>query len=329
MKKTLRRLFFLFLLFGLPMAAGEIWARARFSEMDVLFSKHNFLYQDHPLLLWTLRPNSSMELDRVTYTTNSYGMRSAEFEVPKPEGKHRILLLGESSTMGAGVEQNQIYASFLRDKMDRSFEVVNAGTGAWTVYQSYTLLKHYGDTIDPDAIIVYHQLNDRLPMGVVDRNNYLYAVTTTDRTMIERREWVAPVLNLLLQSRLYLVLRKEILSKSSLPSPHQNVRPLGQRVPDVDREVAWKGILDWCKERDVYLLAVWPWYEQSFADDKMLANFIQKNNIPMVNVPKLATEAGYNVRSFLHDGVHPSVIGHDFLAQAMMDGLTPWLVTIH
>jgi lysophospholipase L1-like esterase len=252
--------------------------------------------------------------------TNSWGMRSPEIEVPKR--RIRVLLIGESSTMGAGVAQWDTYATRLQQQLDKKapdhFEVVNAGIGAWTLWQSWVLIKHYGEELSPDVVIAYHQHNDFLPRGVLDSHNYLYAVSSTDREMYERRQPIAPMLGILLQSRAYLRLRKEILLKS----PGQvlgtaNVTG-GTRVPEADRREAWEQIVGWCAQHHSALIVVKPLYQRNFdQEDRLLPEIISRHQLPWLDVPSLAAQRGYNQGNFLLDGIHPNPIGHAIIAEGL------------
>lgn len=318
----LRRLLFLGVFFLLLAGMVEAGARARWSLDDTVMAESSKIYQDHPLLFWTLRPSAHLRDRMLEMVTNSWGMRSPELDVPKR--RIRVLLLGESSTMGAGVAQWDTYASRLQGRLNQQapdrYEVVNAGTGAWTVWQSWVLLKHYGEKLSPDVVIAYHQHNDFLPRGVLDSHNYLYAVSSTDRALYERRAPVAPFLGVLLQSRAYLRLRKEILLQSPGKVLDQSSTTGGVRVPEADRKIAWEGLIAWCEAHKVPLIAVKPLYQRSFdQEDRLLPSIISAHHLPTLDVPTFAAQRGYNQGNFLIDGVHPNPTGHALIAE----GLSP------
>lgn len=318
--RFLKRLGFLLVLLAGLAGATELTARNLWTLDDTVIAENNRIYQDHPLLFWTLRPSSRLRDKMLEMKTNAWGMRSPEIDVPKR--RIRVLLIGESSTMGAGVAQWDTYATRLQQRLDRAapdhYEVVNAGIGAWTLWQSWALVKNYGEELAPDVVIAYHQHNDFLPRGVVDSHNYLYAVSSTDRQMYERREPIAPLLGILLESRAYLRLRKQILLRSNAPVFDASSTVTAVRVPLEDRRFAWEHLVDWCNKNAAKLLVVKPLYQRSFdREDRLLPEIIATYKLPSLDVPALAAQRGYNAGNFLLDGIHPNPNGHALIAEGL------------
>jgi len=89
---------------------------------------------------------------------NSRGHRDAEVDVPKPEGVFRILMIGDSFTVGANVEQEDAYPQqlerLLNDTSKARVEVVNSGVGGWSPFQYAEYLNHYGAEFEPDLVVV-------------------------------------------------------------------------------------------------------------------------------------------------------------------------------
>lgn len=324
-----RKLAYLITFLGLLGGAAEGVARLTTTTDDVVFAPQNRIYEDHPTLLWRLRPGAHLDDGTVSYDTNAFGMRSPEVEIPKPDGRWRVLLLGESSTMGAGVVQDRTYASQLQGLLDgqgrgRS-DVVNAGTGAWTVWQSSVLLDEYGEKLDPDVVVAYHQFNDVLPSGVIDAHNYLYAVSGTDRQLIEKRRPFRALLGVLLRSRAYLLLRKAVLEGSArLPQAGPGGGGFSPRVPEADRQEAWTRILAWCEAHGARLVVVFPQYGQDFSGDPVLPAFVRSHNLPYLYVPDLVSARGLSLSQFLqNDGVHPTELGHRVIAEGLFPLVQP------
>lgn len=96
---------------------------------------------------------------------NSHGHRDDETVVTKPAGVFRILALGDSFTMGHGVDIEDTYVAILEKNLERSFadkkvEIVNAGVFGYSplIYNLY--LQKQGLSFNPDMVIVFFSLTD-------------------------------------------------------------------------------------------------------------------------------------------------------------------------
>lgn len=96
---------------------------------------------------------------------NSHGHRDDETVVAKPDGVFRILALGDSFTMGHGVDIEDTYVAILEKNLNASFadkkvEIVNAGVFGYSplIYNLY--LQKQGLSFDPDMVIVFFSLTD-------------------------------------------------------------------------------------------------------------------------------------------------------------------------
>ena len=96
-----------------------------FSELERYFATHvkneNYSYI-HP-------PEMDEIFQGVRIKTNSYGLRGQEFERTKPEGRKRILILGDSVVLGWGVEYEDTFPCLLHNMYgpEENIEVIPAG----------------------------------------------------------------------------------------------------------------------------------------------------------------------------------------------------------
>jgi lysophospholipase L1-like esterase len=109
-------------------------------------------------------PNENKLLYGVEVRTNSMGVRSdKEYDFHKPRDVKRILVLGDSITMGWGVRYEQIYPYLLENLLNNNseveFEVINAGVGNYNSLNELATLKKLMD-IDPDLIVLGFYIND-------------------------------------------------------------------------------------------------------------------------------------------------------------------------
>ena len=93
--------------------------------------------------------------------TNSNGWR--ESETPLRSDKYRIMVLGDSITLGWGVENQDSFPRKLEARLSRekqNYEVINTGVGNYnTQNQVYAFLKK-GKQYQPNEIIVAYYIND-------------------------------------------------------------------------------------------------------------------------------------------------------------------------
>ena len=131
-------------------------------------------------------PSKSFRFYGVEIKTNSLGLRSdREYLVPKPQNIKRILVLGDSITMGWGVSFKETYPYILETLINKgsklNFEVINSGVGNYNSASELSALKRLS-ALEPDMIILGFYINDlediRPSSGLsyfLSRHSYLYA----------------------------------------------------------------------------------------------------------------------------------------------------------
>jgi lysophospholipase L1-like esterase len=133
-------------------------------------------YQSDPNLGFIHVPNQSGYLDDGLATINSIGLRGDLPQLPKPGGEFRILAIGDSTTFGWGVMDDETYCavleSLLRERFPaRAIRVVNGGVGAYDLERSAGLLEHLGPQLQPDLVLVGAYWNDLPHEGVSPDGN--------------------------------------------------------------------------------------------------------------------------------------------------------------
>ncbi|MFH2020940.1 MAG: SGNH/GDSL hydrolase family protein [archaeon] len=138
-------------------------------------------------------PNLSIVLYGAEIRTNSLGLRAdREYVVPKPNSTRRILVLGDSITMGWGVNYSDTYAQVLESMLNEdktAYEVINAGVGNYNTQNEYGTLKKYID-LDPDIIILGFYINDieetkYSRLNYITKNSNLYALMLDKFIVVE------------------------------------------------------------------------------------------------------------------------------------------------
>ena len=99
-----------------------------------------------------------------TVKTNSLGLRNPELS-SKSGDDHRVLFVGDSFTMGYGVEQDHAFPDIVRGlfskvRRDKKIDVVNGGVTGWGTVQIQNFLKKNITKIAPDTVIYALYIND-------------------------------------------------------------------------------------------------------------------------------------------------------------------------
>lgn len=121
------------------------------------------MFRESDVLEFELRPGYrgkyvKTEFD-TTITINSKGYRGREFDLKK-DGRFRILIIGDSFTLGIGVQDDESYPSSMEKILTNDYhlediEIINAGFAAGFSPDTYYLyLKERGLGLQPDLILV-------------------------------------------------------------------------------------------------------------------------------------------------------------------------------
>jgi len=129
---------------------------------------------------------------RWEFFINGQGFRDTrEFEYEKPEGEMRVLVLGDSFTIGYEAAQDETYSAVLENYLDGAgipTQVINAGMSGSSTAEALVLLENEAIKYDPDVVVLGYYWNDlednlkadlyRLEDGelVVNRKAYIPAI---------------------------------------------------------------------------------------------------------------------------------------------------------
>lgn len=192
MKKHLRILAFCVYVVVLSLVGGEVIIRLFYSR----FTNYNMeMWRYASEMKQPLRngvvpfhhyPDKRGSYYGVEIKTNSFGFRDGEYSVEKPQGKYRIIMLGDSHTFGWGVPFDRIVAKVLERNLnedDNIYEVINMGIGNYNTTMELELLKWKGLKLDPDMVILMFFLNDTEaippqkpgPVYALMRHSYFYS----------------------------------------------------------------------------------------------------------------------------------------------------------
>ena len=108
-------------------------------------------------------PGYRARLQDVDIAINDEGLRGPPFDVAKPPGEKRLMILGDSVVLGWGVPQDSIFPTLLQMRLterDESWRVIAAGVGSWNTRAEYEWLKKRGVDYGIDALLLVAVAND-------------------------------------------------------------------------------------------------------------------------------------------------------------------------
>jgi lysophospholipase L1-like esterase len=158
----------------------------------------------NPELSFAHAPNRSAFLMGVPVSINSEGLRDREFSLEKPPDVYRVMMLGDSTTFGWGVKDEDTAAKFLERKLNANLpagysraEVMNAGVGNYDTVQEVTYYETIGWKYHPDLIVLVFFINDPEPVptekkGLLIDRSYLIAFATNRIDGLMRHAGVRP-----------------------------------------------------------------------------------------------------------------------------------------
>jgi len=120
-------------------------------------------YVPHPYLSYALNPSYRSQDGQNRH--NALGFRGAEFALAKASGAYRIACVGGSTVYDTEIQDHR--ASFpaqlencLRERGHPEVEVVNAGVGGYTSFETLIDLALRVLEVAPDLLVIYHNTND-------------------------------------------------------------------------------------------------------------------------------------------------------------------------
>ncbi len=161
-----RRVLIVFASLALALIAVELgarlWLGERFEQGAWVGPPQAICGRFDPLLGWANREGTSERIrgHRVSYEVaiNSVGQRGREHEREKPRGTVRVLLLGDSTAWGWGVDDEQAFAHLVEEQLE--VEVINLAVPGYSTDQQVLQLERDGWAWAPDLVLLAVVHND-------------------------------------------------------------------------------------------------------------------------------------------------------------------------
>lgn len=134
-----------------PKAPILIWNPVEDRALD----NQESLFQSDPMTLWSPRPGARIPWGNAELV-NPDGFRGARLPLERRPGVARIATMGDSSTFGMGVAQQDCYSAQLERLLNEQglpVEILNAGVVGYTIRQGLERYRHHVRPYRPDVVV--------------------------------------------------------------------------------------------------------------------------------------------------------------------------------
>jgi hypothetical protein len=128
----------------------------------------------------SIQPDLSKRKYMIHYETNDLGCRDRNYAIPKAAEKTRILLLGDSYTLGVGVRYKDTFDEKLETMLnsavspsERQFEVINCGVSGYGTKEERLFYELFGKQYHPDVVLLVMVYNDDLSFSEEVNRGYM------------------------------------------------------------------------------------------------------------------------------------------------------------
>jgi len=287
---------------------------------------HYVIYRPDERLLWLPLPGRGVtEANHRPITISPDGFRYMAKLEPKKDGQVRIFAMGDSVTMGWGVDDDSTYSADLERKLNAScpkhqFQVVNAGINAYPNSLVIERMKKViEDNFQPDIVVFDYSGNTRME-GLVDkqgadRENFL--------NRVRMKGWMrrSAIYNFVIEDLLRYVVYyrlKHLLVAGSLDT--------AQAKEELDVAKFNARLLEafqYCQSHHVTMIMLVTGtngektLEHPF--QQAMLDFGRAHNLPVVNM--VDRWKSMDQDQIFQDHGHPSPLGHETIAEQLFTAI--------
>ncbi len=282
-------------------------------------------YETDEILFWKMRPfldECPWDASRGEFiTTNSYGFRTPEFDVPKPAGVYRILCFGDSVTYGMRVPPDKNFCRLLEAGLNEYLagelrcEVVNAGTCGYSSYQGLKLLETVGITLNGDAMVISFGFNDRSKFRYSDRSLGAFYHAQDH----QNQKFLGNLMNWLYEKSSFFSLLRHFVYRR-LISPGYNSRRVSPEEYQENLEsfvsTGRAGALD-----AVFMVPPYRGGLDLSEYERRMRLTAEKMNVPCLFDIMLTSRKNNVNADYFADDAHPNVKGHRLIAELLFESV--------
>ena len=147
-------------------------------DEDRLMETQDYLFETDPRTLWRLRAGAVIQfgekerIDGPPERVNEDGFRGPRIPLERTSGVLRVATLGDSSTFGVGMHDDQTWSARLQRELEargRRAEVLNAGVDGYTIRQGIERWRSKVAPWKPDVVVAaFGAVNEHWPVDETD-----------------------------------------------------------------------------------------------------------------------------------------------------------------
>jgi len=325
------------------LGAGELICRAA----GYAPRADSFRWMAHPQLqaipmpdqrTWFGRDDPATGQQRLPITINRYGQRGPDYPLEKAPGERRIVVVGDSLTMGQGVRDAECYPAVLGELLaagesgEGGIGVVNAGVNGWATWHYMRWAQTQLGRFRPDVLVVGLYLGNDM---VVPRNAPLAIPVPLENSLRG-----SALYRFLVETyRAYLWKRVEAarrdLSIEELDAELERYKGLAEsELSDDDQRVLWEqhalphleAVRDACREAGVAVaVLLLPSYPMVLTEAPPPVYGFLRERLEAAGLPTIEcigpVRAAGDAAWLSYDVGHLSVLGNRLVAEALREGL--------
>jgi len=120
---------------------------------------------NNEVLMWEYRPSSVGDKYGAVIETNEHGFRDVSHTLEKPDGISRIAFVGDSVTLGIGVENDATFTRLFDREIkargsSETVETLSFAVDGYSAIQVIELIRAKATAFDPDTVIYVMCMND-------------------------------------------------------------------------------------------------------------------------------------------------------------------------
>lgn len=230
---------------------------------------------------------------------------SCRLMAARPDAARHVVFLGDSSTVGLGVGDEETFASLIQERSEE-LQCRNLGCVGYTAYQGRRRLETFPFDQPPDVVVMAFGVNDNLPWDNLGDAAH-------DRLLRCGTEGLGRV------SALYGAIERAVLTmrfRSAAPR---------KRLTDAEFAEQLGGMIQWCRARRAEpILLLWPYEPQLRANlynskQTAMTQVAQRERVKLIDLVPVFKSHSHEALFFTE--VHLNAAGHSLVADTLLPHL--------